>query len=84
MSITVVFQNESGTVATVTRSPNWLARVLLGRRESTREVFDAGWDWVYSHDDRAVEPDVERAIERALDQRAVRRAFEERMWGRPR
>ena len=82
--ISVVFQNESANVATVTRSPCLLTRLLLGRRESTREVFDAGFEWVYRHDDCAVEPDVERAIERALDQRAVRRAFEERMWGRPR
>lgn len=82
--ISVVFQNEAANVATVTRSPCLLARLLLGRRESTREVFDAGFEWVYSHDDRAVEPEVERAIERALDQRAVRRAFEERVWGRPR
>lgn len=57
---------------TVTYRPSRLARWLLGRVESVREAHQIRWtrvgggSWVYG-DNREVEPEVLRAIERAVE-----------------
>jgi hypothetical protein len=70
----------SPTVVTVTHSPSFLARWLLGHQETTREAFDSGLHgWIYRHDDRSVEAHVEAQIERAITRRAVEQRFESRV-----
>lgn len=61
---------------TVTRQPCWLARVVLGRKETVRDanrvrVLGGTYGWLYT-DNREVEPEVTAAIDRALAMRAVR------------
>lgn len=55
---------------TVTTRPHRLARWLLGRQETVREAvlirsIGGGRAWVYT-DNREVEPEVRREIERAV------------------
>lgn len=66
ISVTV----HSAVSVTVTRTPGWFARVLLGREETVRDarqtrVLGGGLGWIYD-DDRDAEPEVAEAIEWAM------------------
>lgn len=62
---------------TVTQRPSRLGRWLLGRQETVREATRLGrpgswvpaYYWLYTDDNREVEPAVLRAIEHALETR---------------
>jgi hypothetical protein len=70
MTISIVIQ--SANTATVTRTPCWLARWLLGREESTRAVsLGPLHGWFYDDTDVSVDPRVDDAIDRALTLRAL-------------
>lgn len=87
MTISVVLQSANTATVTVTRTPGWLARWLLGREESTelvrrvRMLGFAGdgvsprYSWV-DDDNREVDPSVADAIDRELTLRAVRERHE--------
>jgi hypothetical protein len=75
MNLSIVIH--SNTTATVTRTPSWLERWLLGRTESTRAVSGGPLHgWFYDDTDREVEVRISDAIERVLTVRAVRARHE--------
>lgn len=79
MKLSIVIH--SSTTATVTRSPAWWERWLLGREECTVGVmrtrlvgYDHGrplYGWTYA-DNKPVDRRTEAALDRALTLRAVR------------
>lgn len=70
--ISIVIQSQNSV--TVTRSHGVIARLFLGRQESTREAFDGGiGQWIYTDDNRFVEDRVDDEIERAFTRRAAER-----------
>lgn len=76
ISVLVYYDNS----ATVTCSPSWIARLLLGRQETTRAVYSvayaSGSRWFYSETHREVGRRIADAIERTMTLRAVRARHE--------
>lgn len=64
MKISIVIH--SNATATVTRTPSWLARLLFGSRETTREAQlvrgIGGHAWLYSETNREVRERQERLV----------------------